>query len=117
MEPRGVRRAPAPVKTSGRGRPKIHSEKWAKVSVVLFDRQVHHLDQISRAARRHGHKSITRACLIRGLIDGMIKSGIDLSRHPTERHVSEHVAARLRTRPSLLLRRSSRDVRGRVMPG
>jgi hypothetical protein len=98
MEPRRGRRPPAPVKTPGRGRPKIHSEKWTKVSVVLFERQVHHLDQISRTARRHGHKSINRACLIRGLIDGMIESGIDLSRHPTERHVSEDVAARLAAR-------------------
>ena len=89
----------APVKAPGRGRPKIHSEKWAKVSVVLFDRQVHHLDRLSRKARRNGHKSINRACLIRGLIDGMIKSGIDLSFHPSERHLSEDVAARLRTRP------------------
>ena len=98
MEPRHDRRAPAAVKTAGRGRPKIHFEKWAKVSVVLFDRQVQHLDQLSRRARRHGHKSINRACLIRGLIDGMIKSGLDLSLHPTEYHVSEDVAARLRSR-------------------
>ena len=95
MEPRRPRRAPAPDK-QGRGRPKIHFEKWAKVSVVLFDRQVRQLDQLSRDAHRHGHKSINRACLIRGLIDGMIRSGIDLSVHPTERHVSEDVAARLR---------------------
>ena len=95
MEPRRPRRVLAPVK-QGPGRPRIHSEKWAKVSVVLFDRQVRHLDQLSRRARHNGHKSINRACLIRGLIDGMISSGIDLSLHPTERHVSEDVAARLR---------------------
>jgi hypothetical protein len=72
------------------------------VSVVLFDRQVRQLDQLSRKARRNGHKSINRACLIRGLIDGMILSGIDLSLHPTERHVSEDIAARLRAaRPAV----------------
>ena len=96
MEPRRPPRPTVPVKTPGPGRPKIHSEKWAKVSVVLFDRQVHHLDQLSRKARRNGHKAINRACIIRGLIDGMIKSGIDLSTHPSERHVSEEIAARLR---------------------
>lgn len=98
MVPRRPRRATVPVKAAGRGRPKIHSEKWAKVSVVLFDRQVHHLDQLSRKAHRNGHKSINRACLIRGLIDGMIKSGIDLSMHPTESQLRDDVAARLRAR-------------------
>jgi hypothetical protein len=64
---------------------------------VLFERQIQHLDRISRKARRHGHKSITRACLIRGLIDGMIKSGIDLSAHRSELQVIEDLATRLRT--------------------
>jgi hypothetical protein len=91
------RRKTAPAKSPGPGRPRVHSEKWAKVSVVLFERQIHHLDRVSRKARRNGYKSITRACLIRGLIDGMIKSGLDLSTHPSELQVIEDVAARLRT--------------------
>jgi hypothetical protein len=94
---RRQKRAATPAKYQGPGRPRVHSEKWAKVSVVLFERQIHHLDRLSRKARRNGHKSITRACLIRGLIDGMIKSGLDLSAHPSELQVSEDVAARLRT--------------------
>ena len=89
-------KANAPAKSPGPGRPRVHSEKWAKVSVVLFERQIHHLDRVSRKARRNGYKSITRACLIRGLIDGMIRSGLDLSTHPSELHVVEDVAARLR---------------------
>jgi len=94
---RRPKRAKAPAKSPGPGRPRVHSEKWAKVSVVLFERQIDHLDRLSRKARRSGHKSITRACLIRGLIDGMIKSGLDLSPHPSELQVSEDDAARLRT--------------------
>jgi hypothetical protein len=90
-------KANVPAKSPGPGRPRVHSEKWAKVSVVLFERQIHHLDRVSRKARRNGYKSITRACLIRGLIDGMIKSGLDLSTHPSELQVIEDVAARLRT--------------------
>jgi hypothetical protein len=101
MESRRRKRAASAVKSQGPGRPRVHAEKWAKVSVVLFERQIHHLDRLSRKARRDGHKSMTRACLIRGLIDGMIKSGIDLSTHPSELHVSEDVAMRLRTSRSL----------------
>jgi hypothetical protein len=74
----------------------VHSEKWSKVSVVLFERQLQHLDRLARKSRRQGHKSINRASLIRGLIDGMLLSGMDLSRHPSEAHVREDVAARLR---------------------
>jgi hypothetical protein len=63
---------------------------------VLFERQLQHLDRLASKARRRGHKSINRAALIRGLIDGMLLSGIDLSRHSSEAHVREDVAARLR---------------------
>jgi hypothetical protein len=96
MERRQSKRGGTSAKSPGPGRPRVHAEKWSKVSVVLFERQVHHLDQLSRKARRNGHKSINRACLIRGLIDGMIKSGLDLSAYPSELHVSEDVAMRLR---------------------
>ena len=37
------------------------AEKWAKVSLVLFDRQLRRLDQLSRKAHRNGYKSINRA--------------------------------------------------------
>jgi hypothetical protein len=83
-------------RSPGPGRPRVHAEAWAKVSVVLFERQIQHLDRLTKRARRRGHKSINRACIIRGLIDGMLISGIDLSRHPSEAEVREDVANRLR---------------------
>ena len=96
MQPRAAKGAAIPVKSRGPGRPRIHAEAWAKVSVVLFERQVHHLDRLARKARRHGHKSMNRACIIRGLIDGLLLSGIDLSKHSSEGHIREDVAKRLR---------------------
>ncbi len=83
-------------KAQGPGRPRVHAEAWVKVSVVLFVRQVQHLDRLASRARRRGHKSINRACVIRGMIDGILMSGIDLSRHASEAHVREDVANRLR---------------------
>jgi len=85
------------------GRPRIHAEPWAKVSVVLFERQVIHLDRVTEKVRQRGNK-ITRACLIRGLIDGVLASGIDLCHHPSEAAVRDHLAARLRERSSTSLR-------------
>jgi hypothetical protein len=89
---------PAKLKLPGRGRPRVHGESWAKVSVVLFVRQVTHLDTVTKQARKRGHKSITRASIIRGLIDGLIHSGLDLHRHPSETALRNHVAKRLQPR-------------------
>jgi RIO-like serine/threonine protein kinase len=102
MEPRAPKSAAVPPRAQGPGRPRIHSEAWAKVSVVLFERQVQHLDRLAEKARRRGHKSINRACIIRGLIDGMLLSGIDLSKHSSEARVREDVARRLRKSSRLL---------------
>ena len=44
-----------------RGRPPIHQESWSKVSVVLFDRQIVHLDRISTAIRVKGGRALNRA--------------------------------------------------------
>jgi len=62
-----------------RGRPPVHAETWSKVSVVLFDRQVLHLDRLSTDIRRRNGKIFNRAEIIRALIDGLIDSGIDVT--------------------------------------
>jgi hypothetical protein len=95
MPPRATKRA-AVAKSPGPGRPPVHTEKWAKVSVVLFQRQVQHLDRLTRKARQRGHKSINRAWIIRGLIEGMLMSGVDPSGHSSEAALGEDVADRLR---------------------
>jgi hypothetical protein len=83
-------------KTQGPGRPKVHVEAWAKVSIVLFARQITHLDRFTKQARKRGHKSLTRASIIRGLIDGLLNSGLDVSLHDSESMLREHITKRLR---------------------
>jgi hypothetical protein len=65
--------------TSRRGRPPVHQETWSKVSVVLFDRQVVHLDRIAADARARSGRIVNRAEIIRALIDGLIDSGMDVA--------------------------------------
>lgn len=81
----------------GPGRPPVHTETWSKVSVVLFDRQILHLDKLSTRIRSKGGKGFNRAEIIRALIDGLIESGMDLSATPSEADLKDRVARRLGT--------------------
>lgn len=82
------------VKT-GRGRPPVHSETWSKVSVVLFDRQILHLDRLATDIRGNSGKVMNRAEIIRGLIDGLIESGMDVTSAGSEADLRGRVARRL----------------------
>jgi hypothetical protein len=90
-------KAQAPSKPR-RGRPRVHQEAWAKVSVVLFERQVARLDGLTQNVRRKIGKTMTRAEIIRALIDGLIASGIDMTDHASEAALRAHVSRRLTTR-------------------
>jgi hypothetical protein len=50
MQPRGPKSAQ--VQAQPPGCPRVHKEAWAKVSVVLFERQVRDLDRAAANARR-----------------------------------------------------------------
>jgi len=78
---------------AGPGRPPVHNETWSKVSVVLFDRQIVHLDRV--AARRKDGRSLNRAEVIRALIDGLIDSGMDITAAGSEADLRARVARRL----------------------
>src|SRR5206468_1733466 len=81
----------------GPGRPPIHHETWSKVSVVLFDRQIDHLDRLAaRRSSRHG-KILNRAEIIRALIDALIDSGMDITASASEADLRSRVARRLGT--------------------
>jgi hypothetical protein len=75
-----------------RGRPPIHQEAWIKVSVVLFERQVVQLDRLTAEMRRKSGKAMTRAQIIRALIDGLISSGMDVTVHASESTLRAHIA-------------------------
>lgn len=62
-----------------RGRPITHTEPWAKITVVLLDRQVAFLDRAAIDIRLKHGKAISRAEIIRAFIDAAQNSGVDLS--------------------------------------
>jgi len=78
LQTREVRVSPA-TKSSNRGRPIVHTEPWAKITVVLLDRHVAYLDRLAIDIRLKHGKAISRAEIIRGLIEAAFQSGIDLS--------------------------------------
>jgi hypothetical protein len=84
-------------KKPGPGRPPIHSETWSKVSVVLFDRQISHLDRLTATIRDGSGKVMNRAEIIRALIDGLIDSGMDVTAAASEADLRARVARRLGT--------------------
>jgi hypothetical protein len=57
-----------------RGRPPVHQESWTKVTVVLFDRQVEFLDRLTANLRTHHGAMVSRAQLIRALVDTVEES-------------------------------------------
>src|SRR5438309_1465756 len=79
----------------GRGRPPVHNETWSKVSVVLFDRQIVHLDRLATDIRGRSGKALNRAEIIRALIDGLIDSGMDVTSTDSEADLRARVARRL----------------------
>jgi hypothetical protein len=79
----------------GPGRPPVHTETWSKVSVVLFDRQISHLDRLT--SRGRSGKNLNRAEIIRALIDGLIDSGMDVTATVSEADLRARVARRLGT--------------------
>ena len=70
---------PAKSPTPQRGRPIVHTEPWAKITVVLLDRHVAFLDRLAIDIRLKHGKAISRAEIIRGLIEAAFQSGVDLS--------------------------------------
>jgi Arc/MetJ-type ribon-helix-helix transcriptional regulator len=81
----------------GPGRPPVHHETWSKVSVVLFDRQVGHLDRLATDIRSKSGKWLNRAEIIRALIDGLLDSGMDITASVSEADLRARVARRLGT--------------------
>lgn len=77
------------------GRPPVHREPWSKVSVVLFDRQILHLDRLATDIRGKSGKVLNRAEIIRALIDGLIDSRLDITATGSEADLRARIARRL----------------------
>src|SRR5882672_4265245 len=91
---RGAKQRALPVRAA-RGRPPVHQETWSKVSVVLFDRQILHLDRLATEIRGKSGKVLNRAEIIRALIDGLIDSGMDITAVSSEADLRARIARRL----------------------
>lgn len=78
-----------------RGRPPIHAEAWTKVTVVLFNRQIVFLDRLAANIRANSGAAISRAQLIRSLVDALSEADIDLTAATSESDLKASLLARL----------------------
>src|SRR3954462_7678038 len=83
--------------TQGRrpGRPPIHDEAWTKVTVVLFNRQIIFLDRLAANIRAQSGAAISRAQLIRALLDAVADADIDLTTAMSEADLKATLLGRL----------------------
>jgi hypothetical protein len=88
-----TRRPPAAVRRPGR--PPIHEEAWTKVTVVLFNRQIVFLDRLAANIRAQSGAAISRAQLIRSLVDAVADADIDLTTATSEADLKTTMLARL----------------------
>ena len=78
-----------------RGRRPSHTEHWTKVTVVLFDRQIVFLDRLGADIRAASGVAISRAHVIRALIDALAESDLDLTGTRSEADLKAILTARL----------------------
>ena len=78
-----------------RGRRPSHTEHWTKVTVVLFDRQIVFLDRLAANIRAQSGAAISRAQLIRALLDAVAEGDVDLTTATSEADLKASILARL----------------------
>ena len=78
------------------GRPPIHEDAWTKVTAVLFNRQIAHLDRLSADIRVHTGAAMSRSDIIRALIDALEASGLDVTQTATQDELRELLTAKLK---------------------
>lgn len=77
------------------GRPPVHDEAWTKVTVVLFNRQIVFLDRVAANIRAKSGAAISRAQLIRAVLDAISDADVDLTTATSEADLKATVLARL----------------------
>src|SRR5258708_4581582 len=78
------------------GRPLVHSEPWAKITVVMFERHAAYLDVMSVLMRMRHHRSISRTELIRAFVEFMERSPIDFSQFATMEQMVQYLVRHFR---------------------
>jgi hypothetical protein len=84
----------------GPGRPPIHAEEWTKATVVLFNRQIEFLDELAASIRAHNGTPVSRAQLIRAVVDAVAASGVDLTPAGSEAEMKAILLERLHAAPA-----------------
>lgn len=84
-----------PVPNRRPGRPPVHDEAWTKVTVVLFNRQIVFLDRLAANIRAQSGAAISRAQLIRALLDAVADADVDLTSATSEGDLKATILARL----------------------
>jgi hypothetical protein len=90
--------APTRRPTAGKrkpGRPPVHDEAWTKVTVVLFNRQIVFLDRLAANIRAQSGAAISRAQLIRAVVDAISDGDVDLTAARSEADLKATILARL----------------------
>ena len=82
------------------GRPPIDEEPWTKVTVVLFNRQIVFLDRIAASIRARRGVAMSRAQLVRALLDAVGDSDIDLTASTSEAALKKAILDRLGRHPA-----------------
>ena len=77
------------------GRPPVHDEAWTKVTVVLFNRQIVFLDRLAANIRAQSGAAISRAQLLRSLVDAVADADIDLTAATSEADLKTTLLSRL----------------------
>jgi hypothetical protein len=77
------------------GRPPVHDEAWTKVTVVLFNRQIVFLDRLAANIRARSGAAISRAQLIRALLDAVADADLDLTMSTSETDLKATILAKL----------------------
>ena len=77
------------------GRPPVHDEAWTKVTVVLFNRQIVFLDRLAANIRAQSGAAISRAQLIRALLDAVADADVDLTTATSENDLKATILGRL----------------------
>ena len=77
------------------GRPPVHDEAWTKVTVVLFNRQIVFLDRLAANIRAQSGAAISRAQLIRALLDAVAEADVDLTSSTSEADLKTALLSRL----------------------
>ena len=76
----------------------MHRERWSKVNVLLFDRQVSFLRELSLSIRKTTGISINRTQIIRALVDALTRCRRKFSTVRSEADLARMLTRRLNTR-------------------